>query len=307
MKFVLFKTRLMICIVNSDFNYVTCVAQIDGRNRMHKGDVRMSKCPVKHPTKEIYSEECKDPENLVVLAHIITGRTVIEKAKSKREWMDKTPDKFANRCLPLISANELGWVINSPADFSAWWDGTDNINGVKIESEDPLIHGFAISHFGSGVLTFHPGYLFETTVGHGLYVKGPTNSYKKFIYPLEGLVETDWLTFTFTMNWKFTEPRRRVFFKRGEPICQIFPYPRDYVNKFDAIKKPMAGEMKEHYSNFSCSRNEHNQKLHTKGTPENEKNTWQKNYFKGQYHDGTKCSELGFKHEPRCGAKKFSE
>ena len=274
---------------------------------MHKGDVRMSKCPVKHPTKEIYAEECRDPEKLVIVANTITGRCPIEKAKSKRDWMDETNKSFANRCLPLLSANELGWVLSSPYDFSAWWDGSDSEKSVKVESDVKNISGFAQSHFGHGVLTFHPGYLFQTTVNHGLYVKGPTNSYKKFIYPLEGLVETDWLTFTFTMNWKFTEPRRRVFFKKGEPFCQIFPYPRDYVNKFDTIAKPISGELYEHYKHYSCSRKEHNANLKIPGTDEHKTGGWQKNYFKGQFHDGTKCEDLGFKHEPRCKAKKFPD
>jgi len=261
---------------------------------------------MKRPTKEIYSEECRDPEKLAIVAHTTSGLCPIQKASASRDWMDETYDKFANRCLPLLSANELGWVLSLPVSLSAYWDGSQAKDSVKVESDEARPSSFAVGHFGSGILTFHVGYLFETTIGHGLYVKGPTNLYKKHIYPIEGLVETDWLTFTFTMNWKFTEPNKRVTFKKGEPFCQIFPYPRDYVNKFDAIKKPMSGEMKKHYDQFKDSRIQHNQKLYTPGTIEYEKNLWQKNYFKGQYHDGTKCSDLGFKHEPRCGAKNFS-
>ena len=33
----------------------------------------------------------------------------IRAAPSKREWMDKTPDSFAYRCLPLSIANAHGW------------------------------------------------------------------------------------------------------------------------------------------------------------------------------------------------------
>ena len=266
----------------------------------------MSECPMRRPTKEIYSEECRDPEKLAIVAHTTSGLCPIQKASASRDWMDETYDKFANRCLPLLSANELGWVLSLPVSLSAYWDGSQAKDSVKVESDEAHPSSFAVGHFGSGILTFHVGYLFETTIGHGLYVKGPTNLYKKHIYPIEGLVETDWLTFTFTMNWKFTEPNKRVTFKKGEPFCQIFPYPRDYVNKFDAIKKPMSGEMKKHYDQFKDSRIQHNQKLYTPGTIEYEKNLWQKNYFKGQYHDGTKCSDLGFKHEPKCGAKNFS-
>lgn len=30
-----------------------------------------------------------------------------------RDWMDATPDRFAYRCLPLVIANQAGWVIPS--------------------------------------------------------------------------------------------------------------------------------------------------------------------------------------------------
>ena len=141
--------------------------------------------------------------------------------------------------------------------------------------------------------------MFQTTKGHGLYVKGPTNRNKPSIYPLEGLVETDWLTFTFTMNWRFTEKNKPVVFEEGEPFCQFFPYPRDYVNKFETIKKQMSEGTYEAYSVFSKSREEFND------NPDREGKDWQKNYFHGKYHDGTKCEEFGFKHEPKCNASKF--
>ena len=38
--------------------------------------------------------------------------------------------------------------------------------------------------------------------------------------PLEGIIETDWLPMTFTMNWMFTSPGT-VTFKAGEPFCFI--------------------------------------------------------------------------------------
>ena len=45
---------------------------------------------------------------------------------------------------------------------------------------------------------------------------------KDGIGPLEGVIETDWLPFTFTMNWQFTRPGR-VVFEKGEPFCFITP------------------------------------------------------------------------------------
>ena len=68
---------------------------------------------------------------------------------------------------------------------------------------------FAVSHFGHGVLTLHTGYLFRTSPGWALWVRGAPNSAKRNLVPLDGLVETDWLEFPFTMNWRFTRAGQR--------------------------------------------------------------------------------------------------
>ena len=98
------------------------------------------------------------------------------------------------------------------------------------------------SHFGSGVVTFSIPYLFRTPKGINLWVKGPTNYIKDGAHPLEGIVETDWLTATFTMNWKLTRPRMPVTFKAGEPICMLVPIPRGLAEELDAVRTPMSSD-----------------------------------------------------------------
>ncbi|MER8442874.1 DUF6065 family protein [Mesorhizobium sp. M1066] len=61
-------------------------------------------------------------------------------------------------------------------------------------------------------------YLFRTNAGWALWVRGSPNSAKRNIVPLDGLVETEWLEFPFTMNWRFTRPGT-VQFEKGEPFC----------------------------------------------------------------------------------------
>ena len=62
------------------------------------------------------------------------------------------------------------------------------------------------SNFGYGIVTWYLPYLFRTSPGYNLWVRGPVNSPKDGIVPLEGLVETDWAEATFTVNWKITRP-----------------------------------------------------------------------------------------------------
>lgn len=168
----------------------------------------------------------------IIAYEVVEEPMVLQSAERSREWMSASVDRFAYRCLPVAIANQMGWDILCPVAFTAKWNGKDDLKGIQIKfhgETSPLIS----SHFGSGVLTFTLGYLFRTSKSHNLWIKGPTNSPKDGIAPLEGLVETDWAPFSFTMNWKFTRKRHKVSFEKGEPICRIMPYPRHYLRKFD--------------------------------------------------------------------------
>ena len=174
-----------------------------------------------------------------------------------RPWMDKTGDHFAYRCLPMNIANTSVWEIECPLSFSATWNGDKkNLAAIYIESDEPYGH-FVQSHFANGILTFHTGYLFRTPPQINLWVRGPVNAPKPRIQPLEGIVETDWATGTFTMNWMFTEPGS-VRFEKGETFCTIVPYPRNFIEQFQGQVVPLAAEpdLQKSHNAFSESRRE---------------------------------------------------
>ena len=54
--------------------------------------------------------------------------------------------------------------------------------------------------------------------------------WKDGIVPLDGLVETDWLPFTFTMNWRFTR-RKTIRFEKGEPFCFVTLFPHGLIDE----------------------------------------------------------------------------
>jgi hypothetical protein len=155
--------------------------------------------------------------------------------------MQKTRRGFANRCLPLLMANQSGWMIGNAVAFSATWDGTDSAEGISLHIDGPpeastMVH----SDFGYGVLTWSIPYLFRTPPGFNLLVRGPTNAPKDGIVALDGLVETDWAVATFTMNWKFTRPAHTVFFGLDEPICMIMPQRRGELESFEPLILPLS-------------------------------------------------------------------
>jgi hypothetical protein len=135
-------------------------------------------------------------------------------------------------------------------------------------------------------VTFHPGYLFRTPPGWSMWVMGPPNLMKDGIQPLSGLVETDWLPFPFTMNWRFTRPGM-ISFKKGEPFCFIMPLPHEKMDEVEPIVKSIHDkpELKREYEAWGASRTNFLSKLGDKDS-EAAKHGWQRDYFRGRTPEG---------------------
>ncbi|GAB4549735.1 MAG: DUF6065 family protein [Phycisphaerales bacterium] len=238
---------------------------------------------------------------LQLTAHIVgpTEGWVLEPAPPKREWMDDTGG-FAYRCLPLTIANQGGWIVRSPATFQAVWTGGDTTadTGVMVHPEHAQFANQILSHFGFGVITFSLPWLFRTPEGYALWVRGPTNTPKHAVAPLDGIVETDWATSTFTMNWKITERDRIVRFEQGEPICMLTPVRLADLERFapDVRTIDADTELKAAYERWSSSRTDFN------ADPQRSPSDWQKDYFRGESASGEKARE----HRSRLRLRPFS-
>ena len=109
------------------------------------------------------------------------------------------------------------------------WNGGINAESLKVKTDSGTsqhIH----SHFGHGIVTFSVHGIFRTEPGMNMWVTGPVNSFKDGIQPMSALLETDWMPYTFTMNWQVTRKRKWIRFEKGEPIAQVFPVPRGVVD-----------------------------------------------------------------------------
>jgi hypothetical protein len=200
-----------------------------------------------------------------------------------RSWMDAFGGRTPYRCLPLTMANTTGWQILCPFGFTAEWNGGDATTDIAIIPDSPgqETASFVMSHFAYATLTFHTGYLFRTPPGWALSVSGPPNHIKHGIQALDGLVETDWLPFPFTMNWLFTAPGR-VRFEKDEPFCFINVVEHGASEKVAPVIRSLDSEpdLKAQYEAWSSSRAEFNRKLN-EGDPETLKESWQRHYFRG--------------------------
>lgn len=154
---------------------------------------------------------------------------------ARRHWMDQAP--YAYQCLPLVSANQWGWQVLCPTDVRVTWDGSPAASGLRVEV-DPRYTPAVESRFGSGIVTFTPPWLFRTSPGWNLYSKGPGNRWKANCVALEGLIETWWLNYTFTLNWKVVEPGT-VEFAKGESLGQLVPVPHSTFRDASAVEAPV--------------------------------------------------------------------
>lgn len=211
---------------------------------------------------------------------IIPGRT-------DRDWMDAFSNRFPYRCLPLTMANSTGWELLVPEDITMEWNGGKLASDIIITGDRPGVHveHFVQSHFSQGIVTFHTGYLFRTPPGFALWATGAPNHVKDGIAPLTGLIETDWLPFPFTMNWRFTRPGV-VHFQKGEPFCFINVIEHRKTDEVQPVVKPIEADpdLLEQFKAWSESRARFNESLVNRD-PAAIKQAWQKFYHKGELPD----------------------
>lgn len=156
-------------------------------------------------------------------------------APARRAWMERTPERFANRCLPLMIANQAGWHVTLDEPVELAWSGSDALDGVRVTGSDAA-RELVKSHFGSGIVTFQLPWLFRVEPGYNLLVRGPANQPRDGIAPLEGIVEADWAVSPFTMNWQLTRAGKPVRFEAGDAVALLVPVRRGELAAFEPTR-----------------------------------------------------------------------
>jgi hypothetical protein len=179
-----------------------------------------------------------------------------------------------------------------PRGFTATWNGGERKEDLILAADggEPGLERLAISHFAHGILTFHVGYLFRTDPGWALLCRGSPNHVKDGIAPLDGLIETDWLPFSFTMNWRFTRPGS-VRFERGEPFCFIMPVPHLMLDEItpELVRLDDAPELKAEHEAWVRSRADFIARLEDREAGAVAQG-WQRYYVRGARDEDTQAA-----------------
>ena len=208
-------------------------------------------------------------------------------ADFQRDWMDATPNRHAYRCLPLTIVNQTGWWIRNPVGFVATWGGSMAPGDIAFafDSPDPAWPASINSQFGEGIITWNTPFLFRTEpTGSRLLVTGPTNYFRKDAHPLTALIESDWMTMSFTMNYKLMAPGVPVRFEAGEPLFQAIPLMNNICADLEGAEvryQKLADDPAIHqaYADWSTGRTKFHEAKASRAVKPDQ---WQKDYFQGR-------------------------
>jgi hypothetical protein len=214
-------------------------------------------------------------------------------ASADRAWMDAYSSRHPYRCLPLSIANASGWFVLCPVPLEIEWDGGTETDALTVRGLKPLPDGrplehFTTSNFGHGIVTLHTDYIFRTPPGWDLLASGPLNAPKDNLYALTGIIETDWLPYPFTMNWKMMSPGKARF-EEGEPFCFVMPVPKQALleTRLEIHRLDDDPELKRQHEAFRIARSEFVDRIKA-GDPDAVRQAWQRYYFTGRHPDGTR-------------------
>jgi hypothetical protein len=222
----------------------------------------------------------------------------INNSSPRRQWMSDTPNQFANRCLPLLIANQAGWEIRSPITFDAIWDGSKvphhSMSLILVDGPPGAMGSFS-DHFGCGILTFNIPYLFQTPDGVCLSVRGSPNQFMENIMPLEGIVETSWNPATFTMNWRLIKPHVTTRIEAGAVLCFLQPISLALIENL----RPALADITENDPLNRRFRAWLTSRLSFNSNPARTGRDWQGDYFRGSGFPG--------KHKRRMHLRPFTK
>jgi hypothetical protein len=155
-------------------------------------------------------------------------------ASHKRDWF--TP--FFYKCLPLAIGNMQGFVFSLPYTVTILWNGGNNVDDLQIEYYDDNIYSdtnfiYLSSEFGHGILTIHYPLSLKTPPKVNLMTIAPPNFPLPGLSPMTGVVESDNIRFTFTLNIKIDFPNFKITIPPNTPLVGLIPIPRYFCDSFE--------------------------------------------------------------------------
>lgn len=182
------------------------------------------------PTKE---EEGFEPIDFSQISEFIRPMTEMK----KRDWF--TSEFY--KCLPLSIANTQGFAISIPYEIDIFWNGGSTIEDTFFrvyDDEKKFKNKWQVavsSHFGHGIVTIHLPVMLKTPNGVNLMTISPPNFITPGFNTMTGVVESDNLRYTFTINLKINISNVWIKIPAHQPVATIIPVPRYFCDQFTLV------------------------------------------------------------------------
>ena len=153
----------------------------------------------------------------------------------KRYWF--TPHFY--KCLPLSIGNMQGFVFSLPYKISVFWNGGNSTDDIQIQyyedfkQYENLNFIYPTSEFGNGIITIHFPLTLKTPPGINLMTIAPPNFPLAGLSPMTGVVESDNIRFSFTLNIKIDLPNTIIQIEPNSPLVGLLPIPRYFCDSFE--------------------------------------------------------------------------
>jgi hypothetical protein len=153
----------------------------------------------------------------------------------ERDWFSS----HFYKCLPLSIGNMQGFIFSLPYTISVLWNGGNDPKDVSInyyeDSEKYKNYNFIYptSEFGNGILTIHYPVTLKTPPGINLMTIAPPNFPTPGLSPMTGVIESDNIRFSFTLNLKIDLPNTVIVIQPNTPIVGMIPIPRYFCDSFE--------------------------------------------------------------------------
>lgn len=251
--------------------------------------------------QDVVPGRCRgDHSNLVAYALDESPRVPIVASTQHRPMLEAPGPTFAVRCLPMLIGSQAGWLLMNTMDVTMTWNGGSAASDIDIVTRTGEPHPLVTAHErGEGVIVWHTGYVFLTEPGWDLVARAPANWPKRGASGLDTRYDSGVdpaLTTTTLVEvevvWQFAEPNHPVTFAADEPFGMVVPTPRQVFDDRDLIRRPLAtsDEIRVPLQTWIRSRAHFKREMTNPGSA-CRRESWQRDYFRGNRMDGSKFSD----------------
>lgn len=151
--------------------------------------------------------------------------SILSPLKLQRDWMQE--NEYSYSCLPLSSANKLGWGISFPEDISFVWNESDNESGIEVLS------GKEYCYFdrGESIICFPTNLVFKTNKDLSILTMPVPNQIIEGVQCLSSVISSSFYTAGFQIIWKVLSKNKIITIKAGTPVAAIIPISLSTLNE----------------------------------------------------------------------------